>query len=90
MIYYLKQIIFFKKNFIFIFKKFEKKSKLIVNIWACLCLAFMASYTANLAAFMIIKEEYPDLKGVFDSRVNVDEINFFLNFNFSIFFYSTI
>ena len=44
-------------------------SKLLVNIWACLCLAFMASYTANLAAFMIIKEEYTDLKGILDSRV---------------------
>lgn len=44
-------------------------SKLIINIWAILCLAFMASYTANLAAFMIIKEEYPDLQGVLDKRL---------------------
>ena len=44
-------------------------SKFMSNIWACLCVAFTASYTANLAAFMIIKEEFPDLKGVEDNRV---------------------
>ncbi|RNA20684.1 glutamate receptor NMDA 2B isoform X5, partial [Brachionus plicatilis] len=44
-------------------------SKFMVNIWATLCLAFTASYTANLAAFMIIREEYPDLKGVEDPRL---------------------
>lgn len=41
----------------------------MTNIWAILCLAFTASYTANLAAFMIIREEYPDLKGVDDPRL---------------------
>ena len=44
-------------------------SRFIVNIWACMCLVFTASYTANLAAFMIIKEEYPDLKSVLDNRL---------------------
>jgi hypothetical protein len=34
-----------------------------------MCLVFTASYTANLAAFMIIKEEYPDLKSVLDARL---------------------
>lgn len=43
--------------------------KFIVMIWACMCLVFTASYTANLAAFMIIQEEYPDLKSVLDSRL---------------------
>ncbi len=65
---------------------------MVINLWAVLCLAFMASYTANLgeqlkvklnnlkmkdlnifllktAAFMIIQEEYPNLKGVLDKRV---------------------
>ena len=44
-------------------------SKIVTNVWAVLCMAFAASYTANLAAFMIIKEEYTDLKGVEDPRL---------------------
>jgi hypothetical protein len=44
-------------------------SKFLANIWACLCMAFTASYTANLAAFMIIKEEYPNLRGIEDIRL---------------------
>ena len=44
-------------------------SRFMTIIWSCLCLAFTASYTANLAAFMIIREEFPDLKGVEDPRV---------------------
>ena len=50
-------------------------SKFMSNIWACLCVAFTASYTANLAAFMIIKEEFPDLKGVEDHRVKLIKEN---------------
>lgn len=45
-------------------------SKFMTNIWACFCLAFTASYTANLAAFMITKDVYFDLTGITDSRVN--------------------
>ena len=55
-------------------------SKFLANIWACLCLAFTASYTANLAAFMIIREDYPDLKGIEDSVVSL--------FIFSIFYHT--
>ena len=44
-------------------------ARFIVNIWALMCLVFTASYTANLAAFMIIKEEYPDLKSILDARL---------------------
>ncbi|CAF0799231.1 unnamed protein product [Adineta ricciae] len=44
-------------------------SKFVANIWACFCLAFTASYTANLAAFMITKEIYFDLSGVTDHHL---------------------
>ncbi|CAF0764536.1 unnamed protein product [Rotaria sordida] len=44
-------------------------SKFMANVWACFCLAFTASYTANLAAFMITKDEYFDLSGITDYRI---------------------
>ncbi|CAF4269283.1 unnamed protein product [Rotaria socialis] len=44
-------------------------SKFMANIWACFCLAFTASYTANLAAFMITKDVYFDLSGITDHRI---------------------
>ena len=45
-------------------------SKFMSNVWALFCMAFMASYTANLAAFMITKEEFHDLKGIEDDKVS--------------------
>ncbi|CAF4634716.1 unnamed protein product [Rotaria sp. Silwood1] len=44
-------------------------SKFMANIWACFCLAFTASYTANLAAFMITKDDYFRLSGITDHRI---------------------
>ncbi|XP_024086175.1 glutamate receptor ionotropic, NMDA 2B isoform X2 [Cimex lectularius] len=45
-------------------------SKFMTNMWAMFAVVFLAIYTANLAAFMITREEYHDFTGVDDNKLS--------------------
>lgn len=46
-------------------------SKIMVSVWAFFAVIFLASYTANLAAFMIQEEYVDQVTGLSDKKVTV-------------------
>lgn len=48
-------------------------SKFIVSVWAFFAVIFLASYTANLAAFMIQEEFVDQVTGLSDNKVTKNE-----------------
>ena len=46
-------------------------NRVVVHVWSMFAVVFLATYTANLAVFMITREESHEFVGIHDSRVSV-------------------
>lgn len=54
-------------------------SKIMVSVWAFFAVIFLASYTANLAAFMIQEEYVDQVSGLSDKKVRGPFKTFYLS-----------
>lgn len=61
-------------------------SKIMVLVWAFFAVIFLASYTANLAAFMIQEEYIDTVSGLSDKKVDSDR-SYLISNKFSCFSY---
>lgn len=57
-------------------------SKIMVSVWAFFAVIFLASYTANLAAFMIQEEYVDQVSGLSDKKVRDPFKTFHLSLSF--------